>query len=76
MCFREEGGWPFYRKQKRRKSHIKPMWDSYLTKSNTPHEELFFFFLYFLFVQFQNATLSVDKNNLRDKFDFDGLLYG
>ena len=31
---REEGGGPFYRIQKRRKSHIKPMWNSYLTKSN------------------------------------------
>ena len=26
------GGGSFYRIQKGRKSHIKPMWDSYLTK--------------------------------------------
>ena len=39
------GGGAFYRIQKRRKSHIKPMWDSYLTKSNI----FFFFFVGFIF---------------------------
>ena len=36
--FKEEGGGPFYRIQKRRKSHIKPMWDSYLLKTTRVHE--------------------------------------
>ena len=34
MCLREEEGGPLYRKQKGGKSHIKPMWDSYLEKNN------------------------------------------
>ena len=34
MCLREEEGGPLYRKQKGGKSHIKPMWDSYLNKIN------------------------------------------
>ena len=35
MCLEKREGGPLYRNQKRGKSHIKPMWDSYLTKSNT-----------------------------------------
>ena len=34
MCLEKREGGPLYRNKKGGKSHIKPMWDSYLTKSN------------------------------------------